>query len=646
MLPYVFKRFSRALRLATQLLLLVLAAECAFADQAPASTPAPLTNIDQIHRLGPEQAARRLPVEIQGIVTSLPAFRGTLFLADPGDPRAAIDVHGLKIPVQLGDRVQITGTTLPGMFASDVLAKAGRVLSHGALPPAPLVTFGDIFGGSYDSRRVAVRAVVQSAEARGYDGSHPLRLVANMGGNLIEVDVLRFHPEDAAKLVDADVQIQGICATRFNTYRQFGGVRMQVDDMAEITIVKPAPAEPWAHAAGPVLSVLRFDSPPDAAHRVHLAGVVTYSTPSTTYLQDETGGIRVQTVMPGPVFPVGTPVEVLGFPALTSHNPALERAVMRRLPPTALPPVEPASIRVADLAQTSDGATNYPYEAHLVRFAANMVQQDISEDYNSLALHEGSSVIYASWPEHHAPQHAPAAGSRVLLTGVVEGHIGAAGQPAYRVLLRDPSDIVVIQPAPWWRPEHLLWLMGALLALAGISSLWVMMLRHRVQTQTQMLRQSEQRFRFQAQRDALTGLASRAYLQEQLLIAVGRAKNNDSLLGVIMVDLDHFKAVNDTLGHHIGDELLRAAAGRLREAVRHTDLVARMGGDEFIVLLPELAERPDAELVGCKIRRVYLPRWRHDGGNPAPECRCRHVPIQDWRKKQLLGLPGAGSRRS
>jgi diguanylate cyclase (GGDEF)-like protein len=91
---------------------------------------------------------------------------------------------------------------------------------------------------------------------------------------------------------------------------------------------------------------------------------------------------------------------------------------------------------------------------------------------------------------------------------------------------------------------------------------------------------------YQATHDTLTGLPNRAYLHDRLAAALRRARADDALVGVLVMDLDGFKEVNDTLGHHHGDLLLQQVATRLREQTRASDVVTRLGGDEFAVLLP------------------------------------------------------------
>jgi diguanylate cyclase (GGDEF)-like protein/PAS domain S-box-containing protein len=102
------------------------------------------------------------------------------------------------------------------------------------------------------------------------------------------------------------------------------------------------------------------------------------------------------------------------------------------------------------------------------------------------------------------------------------------------------------------------------------------------------LKEAEERIAYLAFHDALTGLANRALFEESLGQAIGRAQRADLGVAVLFLDLDNFKDVNDSLGHHAGDDLLAELAERLRTCVRESDLVARQGGDEFLMLLGDL----------------------------------------------------------
>ncbi len=103
--------------------------------------------------------------------------------------------------------------------------------------------------------------------------------------------------------------------------------------------------------------------------------------------------------------------------------------------------------------------------------------------------------------------------------------------------------------------------------------------------------------------DTLTGLPNRTLLADRLDQAISRARREGHEVGVMFLDLDRFKSVNDTLGHASGDELLRVTARRLRESVRQSDTVARLGGDEFVVVLPELNHEEGVAGVAQKMLR-------------------------------------------
>lgn len=113
-------------------------------------------------------------------------------------------------------------------------------------------------------------------------------------------------------------------------------------------------------------------------------------------------------------------------------------------------------------------------------------------------------------------------------------------------------------------------------------------------------KRNEQKLTYLASYDSLTGLANRTLFQERLDSALYRANINKSLVILLLIDLDRFKTINDTLGHDVGDKLLVNVANRLKDCTRHGDMIARLGGDEFIVLLEDTRNAEDAEMMAKK----------------------------------------------
>lgn len=139
----------------------------------------------------------------------------------------------------------------------------------------------------------------------------------------------------------------------------------------------------------------------------------------------------------------------------------------------------------------------------------------------------------------------------------------------------------------------------------------------------------------QAKHDALTGLPNRLLLEDRLEQAIALAKRHDTVVGVCYIDLDRFKDINDTLGHNLGDRYLQIVSETLRMHCRQVDTLARQGGDEFILVLPELQEEAEAQMVcnrllaalhqpielGGEVRQasasIGISLYPHDGESPA-----------------------------
>lgn len=161
-------------------------------------------------------------------------------------------------------------------------------------------------------------------------------------------------------------------------------------------------------------------------------------------------------------------------------------------------------------------------------------------------------------------------------------------------------------------------LAGIFATILGIGLAWFTLSRLAANTreldwQLRALEASRAAFEEEATHDAMTGLANRRLFYDRLKQALLHAKRYNTGFGVLFVDLDNFKTINDLYGHQMGDTLLTEVARRLLGSVREADTVARAGGDEFLILLDELGSRQDCQAAADKIMATLAGRTSLQG---------------------------------
>jgi len=119
------------------------------------------------------------------------------------------------------------------------------------------------------------------------------------------------------------------------------------------------------------------------------------------------------------------------------------------------------------------------------------------------------------------------------------------------------------------------------------------------------LKKTQEMIKYMAFHDPLTSLPNRVLFNDRLNMAIARAKRGGKKIAVMMLDLDKFKNINDRFGHEAGDILLKAVAGRLQDALRKSDTIARMGGDEFMIIVPEMEKTVDVAAVAEKVLNLF-----------------------------------------
>jgi len=152
-------------------------------------------------------------------------------------------------------------------------------------------------------------------------------------------------------------------------------------------------------------------------------------------------------------------------------------------------------------------------------------------------------------------------------------------------------------------------------AVVGVTALYILRINYRLRHSLVQIKEQKDIIEKQATHDTLTGLPLLRLARDRWDKAIGRAKREQSRAAILFIDLDDFKAVNDTFGHDAGDHVLKSVADRLSESIRDVDTAARIGGDEFIVILNGINSSDDASAVAAKLMSV-IPQAIDYNNNP------------------------------
>ncbi|MGB6534780.1 MAG: bifunctional diguanylate cyclase/phosphodiesterase [Xanthobacteraceae bacterium] len=194
---------------------------------------------------------------------------------------------------------------------------------------------------------------------------------------------------------------------------------------------------------------------------------------------------------------------------------------------------------------------------------------------------------------------APAKGDRVAELA------GADGRPLARVAWQsaDPSRAIIVGVAPF-----------IAVALAGVALLAVLIMSY-IRRMAEAIAAGKSQLRHLAMHDPVCGLPNRIYFAERLESVLGQVRAGGTSAAVFYVDLDHFKDVNDTLGHHVGDELILNVTQRLSRIIRGNDLVARLGGDEFAIITTCASDSYSLQAIAGRIISALCAPYSINGSN-------------------------------
>jgi diguanylate cyclase (GGDEF)-like protein len=569
--------------------LLAVPVEASLTDAQPVRPKATfptLTTAAAVRGLSPSEARREYPVHLRAVcVVCFTGWHG-FFVNDRsfGVYVETKDKVALTDRIQTGTILDIDGVTGPGQFTPIISRAVIRVMGKGPVPFAPHVSLDRISAGGEDGQWIEIEGTVRSAET----DNTMLTLVVASGQLQIKVMTPNYGKGRYFGLIDARVRIRGTPGPVFNNRRQIVDVNVYTPGLEEVRVQEPAPVDPFTLPVRTVRNIFGYTPGLSPDHRIRIRGVVTARWPGEAFfITDGAQGASVLTSQTTSLNP-GDIVDVIGFSALGDYTPSLHEASFRKL--GSGPPPAPRSVTAAH-------ALSGEFAGDLVRIDARLLSQTRTTDRYTLLMDAGGIVFSAILQAEPADRQLDLRdGSRLQLTGVctvTETHASRRFRvpTAFQILLRSPKDIHVLQKAPW-TPEHALYVFCATGAIVLCGLFWVAALRRQLQRlirlRTAELEQSHRKFQMMATHDDLTQLWNRRAIIEILAKELARCGREQSTLAIILVDIDHFKRINDTYGHLAGDAVLRAVSQRFQSAIRPTDSVGRYGGEEFLLVMPGL----------------------------------------------------------
>ncbi len=354
-----------------------------------------------------------------------------------------------------------------------------------------------------------------------------------------------------------------------------------------------------------VQNVVRLGSAAHASHRVRISGTVTHQVLSRSiFVQDGSEGVELETSSKEHVAP-GSLIEAEGFPMDGDDAPLIDSATFRVLP--GVSPIAARSLNAKNLKSWLASFRGAPHE-ELVSIEGTVIDSRVQDKERIWILRSDGKVFQAHLPISAGivDKKFTVADGSVAFVGIARIHAAQGTDPlVLDVLVRSPAEISVVADPPFWSSRTAIVLLLILIVATLVVGLLDIVQTRNVREQTRIIRESEQRFRDMAECDVLTGLPNRLTLQQRMADCLADCDREASKAAVLTIDIDRFKQINDTFGHLVGDECLKAVAQRLKTKIRAVDTIARTGGEEFTVIIGRLASHDNAHKVCTTLLNLF-----------------------------------------
>jgi len=693
-----------------------------FANGAVSPT---LTTLGAVTALSNAEASRAIPVSFEATVSFARLYENVLFVQD--GPAAIFVRPPAGLRLLPGDRVLVKGRTRQS-FRPIIVSESITVLHPGVAPTPIPSTFEELIRGRHDSTRVSIRATIRAADVV-LTGAPPvqstrLQVVAEAGH--FELYLNGYDSAVLKNLLDAEVEVAGVAAGKFDSKMQQTGVVVYVNSLADIKVLARAAIDPWSLPVTTMDRVLAAYRMHDMTPRVRVRGVITYFQPgSAIVLQDGSRSLWISTQTREPL-QIGDRAEATGFPNARERLLTLNDAQI--MDSHVFEPVTP---QLATWHQLAFWSSNTPsgHQNDLVSIEG-VVETDVREALQDEYVLKSDGRLFTAVYRHPGGSELPPmmqipAGTKVRVTGICvvadPNSVSPDEEIPFNILLRSFDDIAIIASPSPLSVQNLMIVAGILMLVVIAVGAWGWILRDKVRRQTGALAamaQFEQRrsraledingsrplneivteitemvsstlngvpcwceisdgdtlgnrppeadgmrqihvkigsrngpvlgniiaglglegisdehaqealsggarlamlaietrrhysdLRHRSEYDLLTGTHNRFSFERHLDARIEEARQNGGIVGLVYLDFDRFKSVNDIYGHHVGDLFLQEAAIRMKRQLRTVDILGRLGGDEFVALVPQIRSRADVEEIAHRLQHCFDPSF-------------------------------------